>query len=854
MPQDASDNLSRALTGDIVVFDPVLEADWDVDGYGADDSYDNLTEQADNIAISHSLFDGLPDEIAYLSGTGIPTLSAALGGRDVGGVELTATQYWSPDNSRSPLYGKVRDIAPTRASLKVITDGGPEQIRMFTGLVLDTPTPANAAARLEALSLTRLLLSQAIQPPPMDLAGRPEKQVVGDDTVWLRAPEPNLSWLVSWVLHRCGVYPSPPRVPGCVAWVPLHGAGRSFVHAREYDSDLELVTTYGTPAGIRTQYYDAPTDNSNGFLSFPLANESEPYDRRFWVPGPYILGARAFFDTTLERARQVAVSVNLSTARNSTPETIPSAIDAGRIEFYIRGDEADVDGQAGSYLNLSTGGSGYASAAFGILSRVVAWFGTDRKLRVWFFPTGYAGTRVDLTSTGTLPEDGLWHFVGVAWSKADNKLWLNLDGTVESTTSASVGTATDTTDTVLLMSFLPISEFQLSVGDQSNPDDNPTWLRDDWWTRRAYVHPTALPVFGSAESQPREAMEYLASCAMHEIASLTIDPDDILHYRPRAWDATDTAQAISETITTKRHARTPNVSSGSSRIRNVIRVTYNPLRRLGTSSASLTTPPLLEVTSVLELPPGVSTYEFTLDRPAVDVQMTTSFEIGPLTASEIADLESGTTVIGSLFSSMAVSTTDAGTDVVEDDVSAEIVEISPTVMVIQFTNDTGRLLFLATDASTPEGTRVPFLRISGFTSVEQLSTSVVEIDDTSLAERGPRVLNVHLPELQTAAAGQQIAQRLKQLAAQPTRVITGVEVFGDPRRLPGDLVQFEDEDQTGVSGAFRIHQVENRVSAGQHSQTLRLVEAQRVGTWGDGVSRWGQCLWRARESPGIYGE
>jgi hypothetical protein len=225
-------------------------------------------------------------------------------------------------------------------------------------------------------------------------------------------------------------------------------------------------------------------------------------------------------------------------------------------------------------------------------------------------------------------------------------------------------------------------------------------------------------------------------------------------------------------------------------------------------------------------------------------------EIYLLTAADLADLESGATAIGGYSQYMVASTNDAGTAQVTSGLSAEITAINPSAVSIQFVNVTGQTVFLATDAVTPDNARIPYLRISTVVPAGLYDLSVVDIDTDSLDERGPRVLNVSLPQVQTVEAAQIAARRLLQIASRPRAIITGVELFGDPRRQPGDLVRLVDEDQTGVDGTFRIHGLNNKISAGQYTQTAQMVEAMQVGQWG--VSRWGQCLWSAQENPGIY--
>jgi hypothetical protein len=122
--------------------------------------------------------------------------------------------------------------------------------------------------------------------------------------------------------------------------------------------------------------------------------------------------------------------------------------------------------------------------------------------------------------------------------------------------------------------------------------------------------------------------------------------------------------------------------------------------------------------------------------------------------------------------------------------------------------------------------------------------SVITSRASSITQRGVRGLPVDAPAHQRREDAQRLAQRLLNELAEPTPTIEGVRVFGDPRRQPGDLVEFEDATQTAISGQWRILSVRHVIDQANYYQDVRLRKALSVGEWQtSGESRWGETLW-----------
>lgn len=446
-------------------------------------------------------------------------------------------------------------------------------------------------------------------------------------------------------------------------------------------------------------------------------------------------------------------------------------------------------------------------------------------------------------TTGKVPADGDWHCVGGAWDVAGNKIWTYLDGTQKSSTPATALSTTNlpTADTATgagtgMFFALPVAEFQLLAGTGADPDDTPDWLDTFDWTQGSTVYPSSLELAAVADPQPREAWELLAAYAQGEQAALRVDENDQYVYAGRGYFATTDAQTVAETLTTASDAGRPEITVDPTKVRNVARVTYTQTRVDEVRSV------VLDMRTILPLPPGETTLVVALDTLAVKVLGNT---LTNLTAAQVDG--SDTTPPDWSYICVNTAVDGSGTYATATDVTAEITATTAGQVTVVFTNLTSITWYLTND-SADEGTDLAFLGVLGH-AVFTNEASVSESYTASVTVRGERVLAVSLPQVQTEAAARSVARRLAGEYAYPVPV-AGVELFGDPRRQPGDLVTFEDPI-TGASGQWRSATITHDIDGADYRQSVALVKEKRVGEWGDGVSRWGRCRWAGQDQPDI---
>lgn len=897
MAQNVNSNIIRAVTGDTVVWSPTLAADWLLDGYDGTDTYDDLTDQSDNYRVTHNINDGLPDEISFLQ-AGVPQLTADLAGRqDADGVEMTPLQYFSPFQSRSPIYGIPRDIAPVTFDQGVVTDTGVQSVRLFTGQMTDTPV-SREKATLQAISRTRLLLSQLIQPPPVgNRAGTVFSWDPPDDAL-------TSTWPVSWALHRCGVYPSPPPVSGAFLHVPYHGGAFAFSQPHWGDLFAKLAVSGspggGGPGAEERLWYDftRPYDASIE------ASARTPHPAFSWVSGPYVAGANAWANSSeasvvslteydfLHFGVEEQSSANPSDRSVGHTPFLRQSNNDGRMECYLRGDALNwSDIPSGYYpavqfdtiygpnsfgvINSHPGASGQPIASFAVADSrsvpgsvqpyVYGWVSaSDRKLRVEYW-NGSSYTRA--TTVNALPTDGLWHHVGIGWSiTGAQKVWATIDGVANQvssniTTPASgllLGDTVGTTDSSLgiylyMMTLIPISEYQAASGPPARPDLMP-WLPQTTWTRGAYVRHGETEIRAVSEPNSIEAFTFLEELAQSEAATVTIDENDIFHWRPPGWYARPAAQTATETITTDRHAHVPDVRVDYSRIRNAVRVSYPETRTVNTVTTG-TFPPSLAYSQVLTVPPGVSTFRLPLDVPILWAK---SQQFTVFSQVTYQGLVAGTDspYNYSAWVTLNTSPDGQGTSIYTDGntglcpVTAYITAIRPGDIEITFENNYGAKVYTANAQSIPVLGLFPTIWFALSLGIDTGSTEVIELDVASIVTRGARVLQLSPPRVQSARMASRLARRALGRASQPVPVVDSVELFGDPRRQPGDLVLLSDPDQSGFNDDMRILEVQHQTSGAEYTQTLRLQQARKTGRWGDRVSTWGSIIWAGSEPTG----
>lgn len=772
--QTASSDFTAAAQRYALTRTPVrVEADWAQDGYGGPGTIDDLSPVVGDVTVTHQLDDGWPDDVTQSNQATSAGVSADL----LAGLDGTrASRYFSPFNTDSPVVDYERDVAPVRVRSGVITDVGPEEVTIFTGQMTNTPVGSGTAV-LQTMSSTLLKLKKLVQPPAV------RSFFEGRAAHGGRRRGVNATWPVSWALTECGLYASPPPRAGCRYWVPMHGSTAPFLPATN-DVNGNWNPRLG---GIRF----APP-------------EAAEYPQPAFVPGPFVLGADGGI-TTAEGLWGITGIPTLQVGDGD--DFLSQAGNIGRVEFYVRHDSNDpgavgwVDGMARFTHETGVGSS---------------------NVDVLFLATGRMQILLDdgatqhaYTSTALVPDDGQWYRVGAAWNVAGNRLWTFVNGTVEQNTpspamsTAALPATEDLHEEAALISWtsvLPVAELQVTTGSTANPAVEPDWIGEGF-TPTAVVWPSTIELEALVEPKPREAMELIASFARSELAVTWIDELDRFHYLPRGYWVQDDQQVVTDTLSGDAEIGKLNIVLDPSTIRTAITATYNETRIEEPFSH------VLEVFTTFQLPRGVTVLKFGLDAPIVSAVGSLS----NLTAGQVAT--GGSPIAG--FVTINNSVLGTGAYATAAQVRAEIIEWTPGSITVQFTNVTPWTWYLLNETAALDTGTVPFLAVSG-NVVRQTQNSITLRDETMIALRGERGLSVDFPMIQREYDARQVADNLLTELRRPVPVASDVELFGDPRRQPGDLVTVDDSGDTMLSGNYRTDRMTHVIDGADYRQSTRL--------------------------------
>jgi hypothetical protein len=823
--------LGQALRAGAVTWDPLLYADWADDGYGERGSIDDLSGQAGSIQVAHSMDDGMPDEVSFLSG-GVPTLRTNLAGRE----PLDGTEYFSPFRTDSPIFGYDRDVAGVKLDIAAVTAEGMEDIRVFTGIMRDTPVQGGRAS-LQAASEARVRMSTVVQPQAKARSSGADSGIV----FGLTATHP-----VTWALHKAGMDASPPHPDeGVILWMPLHGSG----HAYHPETNMDMQQN---PDGM-LHAYTVSTAHGEDLQAEPV-----------WIRGPYAGASFAEVTTDVVRAfwggtfNFNAANVPKICGIADDGQALMMSRDAydaaavTRLEFWVRGDVA---------ANVNTTPSGSAifadthsiytgkSAAYVSLSMrydlSLSGFamGIDSSRNLYI--STWDNTAQNHKRTGpALPSDGEWHFVGLAFSPAGNKVWFNLDGAVTTNTispsivRANLPASDYTVDNVLTINtFLPVAEFLLTgypidsdFPTIANPDTGNAWLNDQGWEQRSFVYPSCLQLETLSDPTPSEVWQLIASYARAEYAAMTIDEHDQFHYWPRGYFATVAGQTVAQELTSDYDTAIPQVDLDHTRIRTICRVSYQQTR-----VAQIVNTEVVEVREFVAFPPGITEFQVAFDHTAVGVLG------GPMELLTATQVGGGGLNPQRSYLSLALDADAISGYATSTEAEATILDWWAGGAVIQIVNDYSGPLYLFNTGDT-----YPFLGVFG-RIVSSNRLAVTESYDAGVDVRGERGLTLTLDRIQREIDARRMARRIVVPQSFPTPVIRSVQMFGDPRRQSGDLIQYSDEFKTGAAGKWRVHAVGHTVDGASYTQEVAAQRAELVGTWGDGVSTWGSGVWAGLE-------
>jgi len=790
---------------------PRVRTDWAGDGYDGNHTIDDLSPQVGTQwSVDHNLDDGYPNTVAFVSGEATPTISIDLTGRTVGGVRVTAPAYWSPLRTDSPIYGYARDLAPVTLDMGLVTGNGPEYVPVFTGQMVSTPLKAGKAS-LSGISATRVALMKPVQPPAV---------------ANLYASTITASWVVSWCLYKCGIYAGPRPRPGTAAYLPFHGGLWRF-----HDG--------GYPGGNLVQI-SATSESWTSFTVTPTIPAGTSVYPVSWIQGPYV-AAPDLHLTASESKRVFSTKMALGDSSDTAVSLLSKAGAAARLEMWIRGDSADV--------NHAPGGSGTVSrlAGFQVTADTGATtphpymqMGVNTSRQVYVTVWDLANTRT-LTSSATLPTDGAWHFVGAAYDMVADKLWVNLDGVVQSTAAVMTDVnlpATDTWDTSdgspFFVSYLPVSDITVTGGVQANPDSYPLWRNDASFAPTATVGLSMNELTGVGEMTPREAWQIIGGYAQSELAMMRCDELDTFQYLPLGHWVRDEQQAVADILDTARNAGPFDVDFDPTRIRTSIKVTYTKMDLPGNSVTTGIFRRTYELGSTASsgaeilLPVGVSDLRFTFQTPVLYLYRNIAADDG-LTAAADSLLANASYV--------TLNTSPDGTGTEYSTLSSPPASITITVLswdpggaTIRFVNGTGVALYFAND------NQCPVMCLTGIPAVT--TQTYVQAGDDGGA-RGERFLEVQATGIQRELSARRLAQNLLSFLREPMATIGdeqgGITVTADPRRQPGDLVGIVDRE-TGVSGAlWRLQAVRHKGDNASYTQEVVARQVYPIAVVGQGV-------------------
>jgi len=518
------------------------------------------------------------------------------------------------------------------------------------------------------------------------------------------------------------------------------------------------------------------------------------------------------------------------------PDPFSQAGNAARLEMWVRGDATNV--------NTAPGGSGTVTRLCSLWGESPggAYFrlgiNTSRNVEVMV----YDGTNTrTLTSASTLPTDGAWHFVGAAYDMTADRLWVNLDGTVGSSSPSMLTIDLQpvnqpTADAnrwasgyPVFLTVLPVAEVTLSTGAQANVDNYPLWRNDPSFAPTAVLHPSSTVLNGILEREPREAWQIIADYSGAELATTRLTETDEFEFLPLSWWVRDEQQVVTEAFDTAVNAAAFDVDLDPTKVRNSIKVSYTQIDILGYNPDLFGFQPIYEHqqsdSDLITIPPGTTVLRFPY----------TNLGIMPQQLFYLLD----NTVIGDwLGSAMTLcnSPDGVGAYAFPDQVTVTVDAWDAASITIRFVNRNAYNWYLTNDVSEPA------LKVFGL-PVTETSTYIVSRDLDSIASpqgnpRGERSLEVTAPAIQTLEAARRLGRNLRTSLRYPVATIgadqQGVEVTANPARQPGALVTFRDQD-TGVDGdRWRLRSVQHKGSGAQYTQAVVARRAPSIMIIGQG--------------------
>jgi hypothetical protein len=518
--------------------------------------HDDLSRKLSTFDITRDLRGQLPDEVLVVEGISAATAEGHLTAGDTADERLNTVRWFSRTNPGSPIYGKARDSRDVQASARFRTDAGSELAPRLTGAVLRA-LPVNAGDRTAQLELIDgrdrfrlpITLPAVIADGPWD----------GTATIPTK-PGLEASWVVSYVLARCGYPLAPPPRAECRLYMPMHGSAVPFVQAAFAGSPRakwEPSTTDTNPQRVAFTD-DAPfflaADPGDGYIQLKATVNAVPADG--WNTVGRATGIRIEHWIKRSGTEPVVDAVVTEVYNDAAPTQ-------SRVKFYARTD---------GFLAVQ------------VLNGASSYF--------VFSPATFSA--------------GAWHFVGVHVDDAGGRITLRIDNTSYLATHASTtaGTLVSATVACDVKAYAPIAEVHVSMCTEAT-----AWQPTVHTSGAAVDRLQNRALSGIYPDKPVEAWTTLQQVTAAEFGSARIDYNGL----PTVWSAARRLEpdslTVQRTLTARQHLMDLGYDDSRDMVRNLIRVPY----------VQYTTAGLVPVWSLTELvavgPSETLTFNIKLERP-----------------------------------------------------------------------------------------------------------------------------------------------------------------------------------------------------------------------------------------------
>lgn len=733
---------------------------------------------------------------------------------------MTPTQFWSPFMKDSPVYGFDRDTADVQLLHNTVTSAGVESTRIYQGLMNDVALRPGQTVELSGVSRTRIVLNRSLELP----------------MVFGRREGLTLDWIATWLLSRGDRFFGPSPSPQSRYWAPMYGS----LHAIQ-DADKGYnyaITSDGVDNNIGKRY---PEVVEGPFHTGMFACQKQNFSQKIYIDA-----------IDLYKSKEVIPPAFAEPSRNLflLQDQLSQNGHAGRLSFWVRGDTWDTTGLP----------SGIQPFPFNFyIKGQLADNSTYAAVQVWLTGAGVLTTHMgsDATGYGTLawgssfnlPQDGEWHFYSISWDLFGGEMSVMRDG-IKSTstywdtnnynvvnypydTDAEVYAAGGVIDNWGWFQ-IPVSDFQIEAGyDFEYFDDQ--WPVAPWPSFTAHTRPTYTPAEVITGATPVNAWDTLAELARNTLSAYRANEDDEFEFFPPKYFGESTQLIPATVVDTEVNAQDLAVSVDPSKVRNVVTVSFEE------SKVDEGFSTVLALSTATSIPRGTSTQTFTLDVEIAEIHGASDPYAywWTLTNASAGQVSAGTWPSYNLhFMTVNTKSDGSGTVLPIQSVSAKILDFTSSSVTLQFTNKTSSTAWLANNYQGD--VQMPYLRILGY-AVRRSDGYVTERDEGSVAVRRERSLEAEMGWIQDRSTAQALASALVTKLARPRGELE-VQVQGDPRRVPGDLVTIADAQGTQAEGTWRVLSVVHDGAGAKYLQTLRMVHVLPVAVW-DQAPGWDEAIW-----------